>query len=190
MKKLLSILLCALMSSLLLLGCNTTNTSEKLTVTADGLTIISGETTLKEVLDQGYTYEFSKAFSPITEIEGKKFVSVCIVIKKDDKDFASVALINKSSSKKTLKECTISDIWFYAYTDDTHESKHNFSEIKINDENVIGLTKDQLTSKFDVEPKEYSDKIKFSYSGYAYEFKFDENNIVNFVGIDLDEYKQ
>lgn len=51
MKKLLSILLCALMSSLLLLGCNTTNTSEKLTVTADGLTIISGETTLKEVLD-------------------------------------------------------------------------------------------------------------------------------------------
>ena len=88
MKKLLSILLCALMSSLLLLGCNTTNTSKKLTVTADGLTIISGETTLKEVLDQGYTYEFSKAFSPITEIEGKKFVSICIVIKKDDKDFA------------------------------------------------------------------------------------------------------
>lgn len=189
MKKIISLLLCALLTSCFI-GCDLLNSSsEKLTTTADGLTITPGKTTLKEVLDEGYTFEFSKAFQPITEIEGKKFISVAIRIQKDGKDFASVGLMNRSASKKSLEECTISDVWFYTHNDDKNSSGHKFSEITVNGENVIGLTKDEIKSKFDKEAKEYSDEIKFNYSGYSYEFKFDKNNIVNFVGFDIDEYK-
>lgn len=186
MKKILrSIVVIAIAAILFFVGHNQFS-SVKLAMKADDLSIEPGKTKLQDLIDAGFTYEWPNYFKPMTTVDGKKFITTSLIIKKNNEDYASVGLINKSRTNEKIENCVIGDTVVYT----TNESKHKFNEVSINNDNLLGLKLDDLKAKFkDGKVSEGKDNITFIYDKYEYTFGYDDEKNIKSIECDIDEYK-
>lgn len=186
MKKIISMVVSVLMI-ISMMGCSgTEGASSKLSIKADGLSIEPGKTKLQDLIDAGYTYKWSDIFEPVDMIKGKTFITVSIDIFKGEELYVSVGLINKTPVGSKPEECTISDTRIYFNNKDHHQ----FSEVIVNNENIVGAKLDDIKTKFQTDSiTEHDDSILFNYDGYVYEFGFGKDNIITDVTLDIDEHE-
>lgn len=172
--------------------------SKNITITADDLTMTSGKTTLQEILDKGYTYNFVKEYKPVKELDSLTYLPLCITIYKDEEVFATVGLINKTKSKQPLEKCEIADIKILYFSnndnDDYYENKddynyHDFSTLTLNGKNLLGLTKDTISTNFKGSQIDKDSTIYCQYTDYTYEFLYNEKegNVIDSVAINVNE---
>lgn len=175
MKKTIGLLLSILIiCSFISCGGNNADTS-KLATKADNLSIEPGKTKLQDLIDNGYTYKWSDIIKPVKEIDGERFIPPSIYIMKDDEQYAIVGLINETSKKLDLEECTIGDTTIYS----NYKGYHKFSGITVKGENFVGLKLDDIKAKITDKLIEEDEKsLIFNDGKVGYDFGFDDQKVL------------
>ncbi|MHC1682870.1 MAG: hypothetical protein AB6733_07975 [Clostridiaceae bacterium] len=160
------------------------SSSNNFSIKADGLNIEPGKSKLQDILDQGYTYQWSQLYKPTDKIDGKTFITTAIEIMKDGQRYASVGLINKSSTSSKVEDCIVGDTRIYA----AYEGQHKYSELIVNGENIVGLTLDDIKSKMKEKPNTEDEKrVLYYFDKNSYEVEFDDQKIVKTIKFDVSE---
>lgn len=124
-------------------------TGTPFTVTAGGCTIKPGETTVQELADAGFTFtNFNSLKTPVfngktvggapdslslsENVKAKSYYDL-IQLRKDGELYATLSVVNESSSSKTLADCKIRSISVYSSYEDAGNSS------------VAGIPMDQLS---------------------------------------------
>lgn len=142
------------------------------------------------MVNDGFTFEWNKYLKPIgasNSLSSRKYTGAELEIKKDGKRYASVGVINNTKELLDLKECIVGDVIIYPDYNDGHK----FSEITVNDENVVGLSVDDIKKKFKEKPVEKDSNgeivLKYDNNKYGYEFRFNNGGTLEFVRFDINE---
>ena len=185
MKKIIGILLSMIMVISLISCSSGKSESGKLATKADDLSIEPGKTKLQDLIDNGFTYEWSDTTKPLEQIDGKKFISLSIHIMKEKEQYATVGLINTTSGKLKLEQCIVGDTLIYSH----YQGKHQFSEITIKGENFVGLKLEDIKAKFtDKITHEDEKDIVFNDGKNAFDFQFDDQKVLESVTLDINEH--
>lgn len=186
MKKIIGIFLCMLMGFSLISCGSGSGSSNKFATKADSLSIEPGITKLQDLINNGFTYKWSEIATKVDEIKGKQFITPWIEIIKDGEKYATIGLINKTGSSLKLEECVVGDIIVYPHYN--AKNYHQFTEITVNNENVVGLTYDDIKAKFKDKPNHESEKsLVFNDGKHSYDFEFDEQKVVKSITFDINE---
>jgi len=187
MKKIIGVFLCMLMTFSLISCGNGSSSSDKFETKADSLSIEPGTTKLQGLIDNGFTYKWSETFEPITELKGKEFITTSIDIIKDDEKYASIGLINKTGGSLKLEECIVGDVLIYPHYN--AKGYHQFSEITVNGENVVGLKYGDIKGTFKDKPiSEAETYLVFNNGEHSYDFEFDDQKTLKSITFDINEH--
>ncbi|MBU5485664.1 hypothetical protein KQI86_15195 [Clostridium sp. MSJ-11] len=142
-------------------------------VKMEDATIEIGTTTVQEVLDKGYTLEYSKAFEPVKTVPGKKYTSILFSFSKDGKNYGTFSIVNNSGEEKRTEECTIRSMRYYYTNPEVY-----YDGVSIDELVPKGLSLDQIKEKLGEPEKEDDSKLKYESKGglctIEYEFKDDK----------------
>lgn len=125
-------------------------------VLIDGVSVVVGQTTPKELEEQGFETNAKELL--LLKMPDNSWTS-SIYLRKDRTSYASLTLVNDSKEEKLVNQCVIEELGFYAL-DDTNKDLN----ISINGINPIGMTQDALKEAYpDLELDDGSSDYLFHY---------------------------
>lgn len=169
-------------------GCDKSPSSSPYLVTVDGFTVEPGKTTVQELSDAGFFLSdsskrkvvvsggqvasgYEEAFDISSEVEPRTYYYM-IKLVKDGQSYASLSVVNESSSKAALAECKVKSISVYSSELKAEEAKLN--GIAMGDL-TVDVLKETVGEPKGEEEKESSDgkSIVTSWSDGYYSMKLD-----------------
>ncbi|MBW6410592.1 hypothetical protein [Clostridium weizhouense] len=150
----------------------------------EGIKIEVGKTTVKEVLDKGFTIKDSEIYEPVKSIPGNKYTLSIASFEKDGKEYGSFSVANTSAVEKNIEDCLITSITYY-YTHDSYYQDASVKGIVPKD-----LTLEQLKEKLGTPDDEYDDEIVYRSESkkYTSRFGFDKDGKLTKSKVEVDEH--
>ena len=151
-------------------GCAAKDPGTPPEVLIDGVSVVVGQTTPKELEDQGFETNAKELF--LLKMPDNSWTS-SIFLRKDSTSYASLTLVNDSREEKLVNQCVIEELGFYAL-DDTNSGLN----ISINGVNPIGMTQEALKEAYpDLELDDDTGDYLFHYlRDGEYTIRFDYNH--------------
>lgn len=150
----------------------------------EGIKIEVGKTTVKEVLDKGFTIRDSQIYEPVKSVPGNKYTSTIASFEKDGKGYGSFSVANTSPVEKNIEDCLITSITYF-YSNDSYYQDASVKEIV-----PKGLTLEQVKEKLGTPDGEYGDKIVYRSESkkYTSTFGFDKDGKLTESGVEVDAH--
>lgn len=187
MKKLILITVLTISIALLGTGCSKDSGTPPV-LSVDGIDITLGQSRPYDLTSQGFETSFSGKYLAIGELPARSWLSMPMVVSKDDQNYAYVNIYNPDKESKLYGLSTIHEMEFSMHSEDNQYWTEN--NILVNGINFFGMdsasVKEQMTGYKPPRETEY-DSIIYDDGDYHYIFSFHkETGILEKINVEMD----
>ena len=136
----------------------------------NGENIELNKTTVQDMIDKGYEISDTKYYKKPNTITANTYsINYCASINKDEEQYASIKVVNKTNSEANLEDCQIIGLDF--------EGSQNDKNLEIDGYNPLGMKEDELKSKLGDNYKKDENKIIVEDGDYTCTYYIDDSEV-------------